>query len=414
MLAMEEALDQILRAVEPLAAIDVPLLESLGSFLAEDVFADIDLPPFDNSGVDGYAVIAADTAGASAESPVLLKEIGEIAAGQTTDVVVTSGTAYRIMTGAPMPAGADAVVMVEDTRREAAAPGNGVLCAILDEAVPEQHVRRAGEDLRTGACVLRSGARIRPAEAAMLATMGRASVSATRAPRVAIFSTGDELVDIVSGAIPPPGKIRDSNRYTLAALVQDAGATVHSIGHIPDDPTATEAALRAAADPDTGADLILTAGGVSMGDRDYIKPAVEKIGTLALWKVAIKPGKPLAFGRLGSALFFGLPGNPISAMVTFELFVRPALKKMAGGAGQALFRRSVTAVLTEAIPHAAGRREYVRAITEWHEGGFRAATAGKQGSGMLLSATTANSLVTIPTESMGMAPGDVVDVLLLD
>lgn len=248
----------------------------------------------------------------------------------------------------------------------------------------------------------------------MLATMGYATVPVTRTPRVAIFSTGDELVDIASAAIPPRGKIRDSNRYTLAAMVQGAGAKVHTLGHIPDDPLATQSALRTAADPETGADVVLTAGGVSMGDHDYIKPALEKLGTLALWKVAIKPGKPLAFGRVGSTLFFGLPGNPISAMVTFELFARPALKKMAGGCGAELFRRVVSATLMEAVPHVPGRREYVRAITEWQAGRFEAITAGKQGSGMLQSATAANSLVIVPTESTGLLPGAIVDVMLVD
>ncbi len=414
MLKMEDALTQILAAAHPLNAIETPLLSALGSYLAEEVFADIDLPPFDNSAVDGYAVRAEDTAGASSASPVMLREVGGVAAGGMPEGAVTAGTAYRIMTGAPMPTGANAVVMIEDTRNALAREGTFDYVEIHEAAVPEQHVRRAGEDLRTGARVLEVGARIRPPEIAMLATMGRATVRTGRAPRVAVFSTGDELVDISTGAIPPPGHIRDSNRYTLAAMVRDAGAIVHSIGRLPDDPDATEEALRTAADPNTGVDVILTAGGVSVGDRDYVKPAVEKLGVLSLWRVAIKPGKPLAFGQIGRALFFGLPGNPISAMVTFELFARPALLQMAGGRGDDLHRRKVMATLLEPIPHVPARREYVRAVTAWRNGAFETRVSGKQGSGMLQSAVAANSLLVIPEHSDGLEAGAVVEVLLID
>jgi molybdopterin molybdotransferase len=410
MLRVEEALEQILRATEPLGATEVDLLSSIGGFLAEDVCADIDLPPFDNSAVDGYAVRAEDVAGASPGSPALLREIGDVAAGRAAEVRVTAGTACRIMTGAPIPPGADAVVMIEDTRREAVAAGTAPVVAILEAAAAEQHVRRAGEELRAGTCVLQSSARIRAAEIAMLATVGRARVRVGRRPRVAVFSTGDELVDISAPGPPPPGKIRDSNRCTLAALVVEAGAQVHSIGRLPDDLDATERALRAVA----GADVILTAGGVSMGDRDYVRPAVERLGTLALWKVAVKPGKPLAFGSVGGALFFGLPGNPVSAMVTFELFARPALRKLAGAAEGDLFRRTVRGTLTHDLPHTPGRREYVRARTEWRGDGYEATASGAQGSGMVHSATAANSLLIVPEESEGLKAGARADILLLD
>jgi len=412
--SLEEALEQILRAARPLDAVQTPLLECLGAYLAEDVFADIDIPPFDNSAVDGYAVRSADTAGAGPNSPVMLREIAEILAGGAPEAVVTSGTACRIMTGAPMPPGADAVVMIEDVTCEAREGHAELQVAILDAAEPEQHVRRAGDDLRVGTRVLECGQRIRPAEIAMLATMGRATVSVYRRPRVAVFSTGDELVDIADGGIPPIGKIRDSNRYTLAAMVEDAGAVVHSIGQLPDSPEATEAALRAASDPSTGADVILTAGGVSMGDRDFVRPAVERLGELALWKVAIKPGKPLAFGRIGKALMFGLPGNPISAIVTFELFARPAMKQMAGADRSSMFRNRVTARATTKVPHSPGRREFIRANTAWKGDHFETCPSGKQGSGMLASAVASNSLLIVPEDSAGVVEGDVVEVLMLD
>jgi len=304
--------------------------------------------------------------------------------------------------------------MVEDTRRGERTVEGVVLAAILEAAAPEMHVRRAGEDLRVGAKVLSLGARVRPQEVAMLATMGRASVQVVRRPRVAVFSTGDELVDIETGAVPALGKIRDSNRYMLAAMVEEAGATLHSIGHLPDDLEATVAALKETGDSRSGADVIVTAGGVSMGDRDFVKPAVERLGALDLWKVAIKPGKPLAFGRIGSTLIFGLPGNPISAMVTFELFVRPALKKMAGGSGDQLTRRRVTAVVQDEIAHTPGRREYVRAITTFRNGLYEASASDKQGSAMLQSAVAANSLLVVPEESAGIAPGMSAEVLLLE
>ena len=410
MLTTEQALGTILEDARPLGVRDAPLLETLGAYLAEDVAADIDLPPFDNSAVDGYAVRAADTTTACILTPVLLREVGDVAAGQTPESAVTAGTACRIMTGAPMPAGADSVVMIEDSRRTAASAGFASV-EILEAAAPEQHVRRAGEDLRAGDRVLAAGVRIRAAETAMLATMGRATVRVWRQPTVAVFSTGDELTAIDSG-VPPRGKIRDSNRYALATMVQEAGALIHSIGHLPDDPDAIEAALRAAADPAKGADVIVTAGGVSVGDRDYVKPAVEALGALSLWKVAIKPGKPLAFGRIGRTLFFGLPGNPISAMVTFELFARPALLQMAGASGSDLARPIVAARTQHAIAHVPGRREYVRAITRWTEGEYLVSASGKQGSGMLQSAVAGNSLLVIPEDSDGPAEGEIVQVIL--
>ncbi|HZO91788.1 MAG TPA: gephyrin-like molybdotransferase Glp [Chthonomonadaceae bacterium] len=409
MFTVEEALEAILRSARRLPSERVPLLESLGRVLAEDIAADINVPPFDNSAVDGYAVRAADTAGATPEAPVLLRTLADVPAGELARETVTEGTAARVMTGAPMPPGADAMVMVEDTR-----PAGAGQVAILEAAQPNQHIRQAGEDVRRGEVVLRAGACIRAAEIAMLATMGRASVPTVRPPRVAVISTGDEVVDIEEGVAPPPGKIRDSNRYALAALVREAGAVLHSITHIPDDLAATEAALRACADPVGGADVLVTAGGVSVGDRDFVKPALERLGRLDLWRVAMKPGKPLAFGSIGKALFFGLPGNPVSAMVTFELFVRPALWKMAGRDESELARPQVQAVVLEDVPHAPGRREYVRAVTATEGGRFVTRPTGAQGSGILHSMTRANSLLIVPQDSPGIPAGETATVLLLE
>ena len=406
MLTVEEALEAILGRTRVLPEERVPLLAARNRILAEEVFADSDVPPFDNSAVDGYAVRAADTRGAGPERPVVLVVKEEILAGAPPKVAIGPGTAARIMTGAPLPSGADAIVMVEDTQ-----PGENGAVRIREEARAGQHVRRAGEDMPQGTRALRPGSPIRPAEIALLATLGRAHIRTYRQARVAVISTGDEVIEIEEGAPPPPGKIRNSNRYALAALVEEAGAVVHAATHIPDDPEATEAVLRECAR--AGVDAIVTAGGVSVGDRDYVKPALEKLGTLALWRVAMRPGKPLAFGSIAHTLFFGLPGNPVSALVTFELFVRPALWKFAGVPEDRLARPKVQAVVTETISHTPGRREYVRAFTSADSGEFITRPTGGQGSGNLHTLALANSLLIVPADSLGLRPGDTAEVVLL-
>ncbi|HZT42829.1 MAG TPA: gephyrin-like molybdotransferase Glp [Chthonomonadaceae bacterium] len=405
MRTVEEALEAILGRVKRLPVARVALLDSLGRVLAEDVAADIAVPPFDNSAVDGYAVRAADITGARPESPVRLRTLPEVPAGALATKPVLPGTAARIMTGAPVPPGADAIVMVEDTRSA------GESIEILQAAQPGQHVRYAGEDVTPGSVVLRAGTLIHAAEIAMLATMGRATVPTFRPARVAVLSTGDEVVDIEEGVAPPPGKIRNSNGYALAALVREAGAEVRTRLHISDDLDATEAALRQCVE--AGADAIVSAGGVSVGDRDFIKPALERLGRLELWRVAMKPGKPLAFGSIGEILFFGLPGNPVSALVTFELFVRPALGKMAGRQEEDLKRPVVQAVVTEPVAHVPGRREFVRAVTTAEGGRFLTRPTGAQVSGILHSMLGANSLLVIPEDSSGLTPGQTAAVLLL-
>jgi molybdopterin molybdotransferase len=411
MLTVEEALNKILAGIAALPAERVPLLQALGRVLAEDIFADIDNPPFDNSAVDGYAVIAADTIGASPTSPVSLQELGEVTAGSVSEQIVIPGTCIRVMTGAPMPRGANAMVMREDIREDPATGGAEKYVLVLEAAQVGDHVRRAGEDVKRGQRVLEAGTLIGSAEIAMLAAMGQAEVSCIRKPRVAVFSTGDELVEV--SVKPGPGQIRDSNRYTLAALVGEAGGELHSMVHLPDDPDATEAAFRTAAGlaGSVPADVIVTSGGVSVGDRDYVKPALEKLGSLDLWRVKMKPGKPVAYGRIKDTIFFGLPGNPISTMVTFELFVRPALLKMAGH--RELSRTRVQATLTDGISHHPGREEYVRALVTWNDGRYIAQPTGAQGSGVLTSMLGANGLLKIPEASEGLSAGDPVEILLI-
>lgn len=432
MLTVEQALEAILNPILPLPAERVPLLEAHGRVLAEDVFADVDNPPFDNAAVDGYAVRAEDTTGATREQPVPLRVLGEVPAGAVARQAVLPGACMRVMTGAPIPDGADAMVMVEDTLPFAPHPqvssprvpgratgpsdqdrgeGEAEEVAILAPARRGDHIRRRGEDVKRGARVLAAGTQIGAAEAAMLAAMGYAQPLCVRRPRVAVISTGDELVEITKK--PGPGAIRDSNRYALAALVAEAGAWLHSMRRLPDDERATEEAFRTCAglDGSEPADVIVTSGGVSVGGRDYVKPVLERIGTLELWRVKMKPGKPIAYGRVGNTLFFGLPGNPVSTMVTFELFVRPALWKLAGRT--ALERPCVHAALTDGVRHSPGRREYIRAVAYYAGNRFHVRPTGAQGSGILSSMLGANALIVLPESSPGAQAGEEVDTLLI-
>lgn len=420
MLSVEQALAQILEAVPVLNGETVPLLDSLGRTLAEDVLADISQPPFDNSAVDGYAVRSEDVETAGLETPVVLTCIADIPAGAWPEIVVEPGQCARIMTGAPLPRGTDCVVMVEDTA--VIGRDNRERIAMRVESKAGGHVRYAGEDTRAGERVLEAGTPIRAAQIGLLAAMGRKQVQTVRLPRVAVISTGDEVVELTEGTLPAPGKIRNSNSYALAALVRESGAELHSRLHIPDDMEATLAALRQCAGleeneedgkAEAGADVIVTAGGVSVGDRDFVKPALETLGTLDLWRVAVKPGKPLAFGRIGRTLFFGLPGNPVSAQVTFELFVRPCLLKMAGRPEGEWQRPQVEAELIGTITHAPGRREYARGHTEWRNGRFIAQPLSGQSSANIESLSRANSLLIVPEQSGEMRAGQQISVLLL-
>ncbi|MGI4790003.1 MAG: molybdopterin molybdotransferase MoeA [Janthinobacterium lividum] len=396
MLTYEEALAQILGQVVPLPPVQVPLAEALGLVLAEDLIAPHDLPPFDNSSMDGFAVRAIDIA----EAQAVLRVQGDIAAGALSVPSLIPGMVLRIMTGAPVPEGADTVVPVEDT----AIREDGI--AFLEDAEFGQNIRRAGEEVKTGTVVVSSGSLLRPAAIGMAATVGHAEVRAHPKPRVAILSTGDELVE------PPTplrrGQIYNSNAYALAAQVEEAGGIVTQRLHARDTPDA----LRAAFDACAGADILITSGGVSVGDFDYVKAVFAERGTVDFWRVAVRPGKPLAFGQWGKTLFFGLPGNPVSSMVTFELFVRPALRKMAGHSE--LTRPLVSARLTEDTEHTPGRRSYQRAIVSRPPGEYSVRTTGAQGSGRLGSMVLANALLVLPAETAVFPSGTRVLVLLLD
>jgi len=397
-LSVDEALDHVLARIEPLAPTEVGLLDALGGVLTEDATADRDVPPFRNSAMDGYAVRGADVT----RDGVTLRVVGAVAAGSLPDRAVEAGEAMRIMTGAPMPDGADTVVRVEDT-------DNGASVVTISRATPKGiAVRQAGEDLRKGEVVLGRGTALRHPEIGVLASIGRAKVNVVRRPNVAVVSTGDELVDI--DEVPGPGKIRDANRYSLAAAVRATGCAAFELGIARDSADDLRHALGNAA----FGDLVVTSGGVSVGDHDHVKPVVDAMGQMDFWSIALRPGRPLAFGELrtkrGAVPIFGLPGNPVSALLTFELFVRPALLKMSGRTK--LHRPRVQARLLDRVEKPVGLRVFARGIYDAAAGTVR--STGPQGSGILRSMSLANALIDLPEPTAGAGPGDTVSVVLTD
>jgi len=401
MLRVEEALNQILDAVSPLGLEKVNLLDALGRVIGEDVYAGRAIPPKDNSAMDGYALRAGDTRGASEETPAILEVIEEIPAGSIPEMRIGPGQAARIMTGAPVPEGADTVIRMEDSRKE-----DGRV-AILVGAEVGQDIRRTGGDVQPGEKVISRGEVIRPAEVGMLAALGRSFISVHQRPLVAIVATGDELTDIDEP--PSPWKIVGSNSYSLAALVLDCGAIPLQIGIAKDRREDLIAKFRSA----MRADLIVSSGGVSVGDFDLVKEVMKEEGNrMQFWRVAMKPGRPLAFGSLGKVPVVGLPGNPGAVMVSFEQFIRPAILKMMGHAN--LFRRIVRARLGEDISKKSGFRHFIRARIHRDEDGFTIVTTFDQGSGILKSMVQANGLIILPEEVTEVRAGETVAVQLLD
>ena len=394
----DDALARILASVPGLPAVDAPLLDALGLVLAEDIAADRDVPPFRNSAMDGYAVRGDDVASA----PVELRVVGEVAAGAFPDRAVGPGEAMRIMTGAPIPDGADTVVRVEDT-------DNASDVVTITAATPKgMATRQAGEDLRKGETVLTKGTVLRAAEIGLLASVGRARIRVRKRPRVAVFSTGDEIVDLDQPM--DRGQIHDSNRYTLASAIRAAGAEPWVRGIVRDSPDVLRAALREA----VAADAIVTSGGVSVGDHDHLKPVLSELGTIDFWAIAIRPGRPLAFGELKDGErrvpIFGLPGNTVSALVTFEIFVRPALLRMQGR--QNVARPRTKARLTEPIDKPDFLRVFARGIHDPEAGTVR--LTGPQGSGILRSMSLANCLIDLPVGASRFEKGQEVDVILTE
>jgi len=393
---LEAARARVLAAVpERLAAEPVALPRALGRVLADDVVAADDVPGFDNSAMDGFAVRAADTAGA----PVDLPLAGESRAGHPAATPLPPGAAMAISTGAMLPEGADAVVRVEDT-----APRDGAV-EVRVAVETGRDVRRAGDDVQTGSTVLGAGARLGAAELGVLASVGVAEASCTRRPRVAVLTTGDELVG--PGEPRGPGGVRDTNGVSIAALALEAGAELASAARVADEPEATTTALREG----LRADVVVACGGVSVGTHDHVKPALEELGVEpAFWGVALRPGKPTWFGTRGDTLVFGLPGNPVSAMVTFHLFVRPALLALAGAVEP---RPTVAAVMDEPYAKAPGRAHAVRCVLEARDDGWHVRPTGPQGSHVLTSMLGADALALLPADRGDVAAGERVDIELL-
>jgi molybdopterin molybdotransferase len=395
LLPVEEALEQILAtALAVTDTVELPLIESLGHVLASDYHSAINVPGADNSAMDGYAIRIEDL------SPEPLPLSQRIPAGSVAQKL-TPGTAARIFTGANVPLGADAVVMQEDCT----AGDKGVL--INARPQPGEHIRPAGQDIASGSRVLEAGRVLRPQDLGLLASIGCASATVHRPLRVAILSTGDELEEPGSGPLRE-GQLYNSNRYTLAGLLRSMNMEVVDCGIVPDNAQATADALQDAAEK---ADCVITSGGVSVGEEDHVKQQVENLGQLELWKLAIKPGKPLAFGRIGKIPFLGLPGNPSSVFVTFALIARPFLRKLQGV--QEAAPPTLTARAGFTVGRAGGRQEYLRVTLSNTDEGLLANRFSNQSSGVLSSVSHSNALAVVPVGKT-VASGDLIEVLLMD
>jgi molybdopterin molybdotransferase len=397
---IDSYLAELLADVERLGAEEVDLGDALGRVLAEDVTAASPLPGFPNSAMDGYAVRAGDVGQASADAPALLEVIGEVAAGAGQPMSVREGTALRIMTGAPVPAGADAVVPVEVTTQEA------TTVAIHRTPAPGDHIRLVGEDVASGQRVLDAGTLIRPSAIAMIAAVGRASVRCTRRPRVTVISTGDELAP--AGADLEVGELHDSNGPMLVALARSEGADASHPGAVRDDPDTLRKAL---ADAAATSDLVLVSGGVSAGAHDHMPDVLASLGTCRRAKLAMKPGKPQLHGRIDQALVIGLPGNPVSSFVSFEVFALPVLRALLGRSDGE--RTVVNAVAVDYLRGAPGKRTFLRVRLRSDGDRLVVESTGGQGSHVISALARANALAEIPEDRSHVAAGDAVRVRVL-
>jgi len=398
-----DAARAILEGLRPLPVERLPLLDALGRVLAEDVVSPLDLPPWDNSAMDGYAVRDADLA--SGEGPWSLRVVEEVQAGAFPARRLGPGECTRIFTGAPLPEGADGVIRQEDTEN----PGDGNV-RILDRRDAGRNLRRRGEDLTRGSVVLTRGAELGAAQLGVLASLAQPDVAVHRTPVVAILGSGDEIADLDErDAILAGRKIASSNTYTLTASVRRAGAVPHGLGIARDHPDDLRQRLSQAA----GADLLVTTAGISVGEHDYLRSVFEAMGgRLGFWRIRMRPGAPVGFGMLGAIPWIGLPGNPVSTMVTFELFVRPAIRRLQGHARP--FRRTVRVEVAEPLHYPAPLTHFLRAVVTEEDGRLRARLTGPQGSGILTSMARANALLVMPAKQEDAAPGEELTALLLD
>lgn len=408
LLSVDDALSRILNTIHPLSHETVSLTDSLNRVIAEVIKSDIHLPPFDNSAMDGYAIIADDSSGARSDQPITLKVIMDIPAGSAPEQALVRGTTARIMTGAPIPQGATAVIPVEDTGdnwQKGASPPLPETVDILTQVKDGTNIRKAGENITIGGTVIDAGSVIRPAEIGMLAAIGCTQVKVVRKPRVVILTTGDELVDIDQPLTP--GKIRDTNSYTLAGLVEQSGGDAIRLPIAGDSLEKVRKLYREALAQNP--DMILSSAGVSVGTADLVKTVMQEYGNIDFWRINLRPGKPLAFGNIEGIPFFGLPGNPVSSMVTYEVFVRPALYKMAKIPYGA---ETVRATTTEAM-RSDGRRSYNRVQLRKDNGRYYATETGTQSSGALMSMVLADGLIIIPEDTTEVPAGTELPVLLL-
>lgn len=400
---VQEASHRILAAIRPLGVEHVPLRDALGRVLAEDAVSPIEHPPWDNSSMDGYAVRAADVLGASAEAAVTLPVLETVRAGQRPTRALAPRTAIRIMTGAPVPDGADSVVRVEDT------DAGETQVTIRDARDAGRNVRPRGEDLRAGAVAVRRGTTIAPAQLGVLASIGCATVPVHRRPRVTVLTSGDELVDVDQfDAVRRGDRIVSSNGYTIGAAARLAGADVADLGIVPDDPDRYAERLTRALD----ADLVVTTGGVSVGAFDFTKDVVRALGAdLQMWRVRMRPGAPLGFGTLRGVPWLGLPGNPVSAMVTFEIFARPVVRRLRGESN--IFPRAIPVRVREDVTIGAPLTHFMRVTLEWDDDVAWARLTGPQGSGLLTSMSLADALLVVPPERPVVRAGETARAILL-
>jgi molybdopterin molybdotransferase len=402
MLPVLEASERILAGIEALGTERVALLDALGRVLASPVSAPLTLPAWDNSAMDGYAVRSKDIAEASAERTVTLEVLETVAAGAFPSRPVTPGTATRIMTGAPIPDGADSVVRVEDT------DGGDNRVMITNARDARRNIRHRGEDITSGTTVLERSTPLGAAQIGVLASVGAASVDVHRRPRVAFLATGDEVVDLDRlGEALDGRKIITSNSYTLHAMIRGAGGVPVNLGIARDDPAELRSRIESAA----GCDLLITSAGISAGKYDYIRDVLSELGVrLDVWKVRMRPGAPLGFGRLGAMPWIGLPGNPVSTMVTFELFVRPMLRRMLGHTR--IFRKPVPVTLEETVTIGASLTHFLRAVVSVRDdGALTARLTGPQGSGILTSMALANALLIVPHDRQRVEMGETLHAI---
>ena len=404
MFTVSAAVARITADIQPLGVERVQILEALGRVLATPIVSPLTLPAWDNSAMDGYALRASNVEGASAASPVTLAVLETVAAGAFPSRAVEAGTCTRIMTGAPLPEGVDTVIRLEDT------DGGLDRVAIRNDRDARRNVRHRGEDITTGALVLDRGHPLGAAQIGVLASVGASSVDVYRQPRVAFFGSGDEIVDLDRFSEALDGKkIVTSNSYTLNALLRLNGGIPVNLGVARDDP----ADIRARIDRAAGCDLLITSAGISAGEFDYLRPVLAELGvTLNVWRVRMRPGAPLGFGWLGKMPWIGLPGNPVSTMVTFELFVRPVIRRMLGHTR--LFRRPIPVTLEEPVKIGAALTHFLRAIVSVKpDGSLSARLTGPQGSGILTSMSLANALLIVPEERPRIEAGEIVNAILL-